>query len=52
MEEGPDVERLRDMLVHTAPDEFSASVARLRSEGWSSLRLLFPVLQRIGGGGG
>jgi hypothetical protein len=49
LEEGPDMERLSELLVHTGADEFNAVVAGLRVEGWESLRLLFPVLHRIGG---
>jgi len=49
LEEGPDTERLSALLVHTGVDEFNAVVAVLRVDGWASLRLLFPVLHKIGG---
>jgi hypothetical protein len=49
MEEGPDSERLSELLVHADVDEFNAVVAGLRMDGWASLRLLFPVLHKIGG---
>jgi len=50
LEEGsPETERLHELLAHTTPEDFNAAVALLRPEGWNSLRLLFPVLHRIGG---
>lgn len=48
LDEGPEVRRLSELLTHADPEPFTSAIGLLRSEGWSSLRVLFPVLLRIG----
>ena len=47
--EGPEAGRLTELLLQLDPEGFNATIARLRPEGWTSLRPLFPVLLKIGG---
>lgn len=49
LSDGPEMRTLTDLLVSLEPEVFNAAVARLRQEGWASLRVLFPVLHRLGG---
>jgi hypothetical protein len=48
--ECPESGRLVELLLALDQEEFAATVARLRTDGWTSLRPLFPVLLKIGGG--
>lgn len=47
--DGPEMHTLTELLLSLEPETFNAAVARLRQEGGPSCRVLFPVLQRLGG---
>ena len=49
VQDGPGREPLTQLLVAADPEAFTAAVGRQRGEGWAALRVLFPVLHRIGG---
>lgn len=46
--EGQGRERLTELLVQADHETLTAVVGRLRNEGWSALRPVFPVLHRVG----
>jgi hypothetical protein len=49
IQDGPEREPITQLLVAADPEAFTAAVGRKRGEGWAVLRVLFPVLHRIGG---
>ena len=46
--EGSARERLTELLVNADRDALAAAVGRVRNEGWTSLRVVFPILHRVG----
>jgi hypothetical protein len=46
--DGPELQRVTELIVAASADALTAAIGQLRTEGWAALRVLFPVLLRCG----